>query len=125
MLLPSEVEARAMIPALRALIARKLIEAHNLPQQKVANMLGVTQAAVSNYLREVRGAGISIDLSGDTLNLIDDIVHMLLDGADSVQLLEKFHDTVGLMKGKRVMCNVHQQMEPNLDIKRCHICDAT
>ena len=73
MLLPSEVEARAMIPALRALIARKLIEAHNLPQQKVANMLGVTQAAVSNYLREVRGAGISIDLSGDTLNLIDDI----------------------------------------------------
>ena len=55
MSVPCEVMARRLLPALRALIARELVERHGLAQSKVASLLGVTQASVSHYLSAKRG----------------------------------------------------------------------
>ncbi len=55
MLLPSEIEARSLIPAIRSLLARKLTTEYDLKEEIVAKVLGVTQAAVSNYIRGTRG----------------------------------------------------------------------
>ena len=55
MLLPSEIEARSLIPAIRSLLARKLTTEYDLKEEIVAKVLGVTQAAVSNYVRGTRG----------------------------------------------------------------------
>ena len=57
MLLPAEIETKTSIPALRALIAKKLIGVHKMNQKQAANSLGVTQAAISNYMRGTRGTG--------------------------------------------------------------------
>ena len=53
--LPCEVIAKRVLPALRAMIARELVERHGLPQSKVASLLGVTQASISHYLSAKRG----------------------------------------------------------------------
>jgi len=52
---PCEVIARRFLPALRALVARELIERHGLAQSRVASLLGVTQASISHYLSAKRG----------------------------------------------------------------------
>ena len=49
MLLPSEIEAKSLIPAVRAILAKKLIGEYSLKEEDVAKDLGITQAAVSNY----------------------------------------------------------------------------
>ena len=51
MLLPSEIEAKSLIPAVRAILAKKLIGEYSLKEEDVAKDLGITQAAVSNYDR--------------------------------------------------------------------------
>lgn len=51
-------QAVSLFPTIRAAIARKLIAEHNIPQAKVAEALGITQAAVSQYLKSVRGKQI-------------------------------------------------------------------
>ena len=43
------------IPAIRALIARDLIEVHNMTQKNAAKRLGMTQPAVSQYKKHSRG----------------------------------------------------------------------
>ena len=48
MLLPSEIEAKSLIPAIRSILAQKLIKEYRLKEEDVAKVLGVTQAAVSN-----------------------------------------------------------------------------
>jgi len=53
--LPCEVIVRGVLPALRALIARKLVRDHGFTQASVADFLGVTQATVSHYLASKRG----------------------------------------------------------------------
>lgn len=51
-----EVFTKIFLPAIRALIAEKLIEKYNLTQIEVAKKMGLTQAAISHYLRSKRGA---------------------------------------------------------------------
>ena len=55
MLLPSEIEAKSLIPAIRAILAKKLIKEYKMKEEIVAKVLGVTQAAISNYVRGIRG----------------------------------------------------------------------
>jgi predicted transcriptional regulator len=125
LLLPSEVEAKTIIPALRSLIAKKLINTYHLPQQKVAEMLGITQAAVSNYIREVRGIGVSLEDSAEARKLVDGIVRSILEGVDQVTLMKKFNEAVTTIKAKRLMCDLHQKLEPSLDAQSCHICEPS
>ena len=55
MLLPAEIESKTLIPALRAILAKNLAENHNVREDEISKMIGVTQAAISNYIRGTRG----------------------------------------------------------------------
>ena len=55
MSVPCEVIVRRVLPALRAMIARELVEKYGFAQAQVASLLGVTQASVSHYLSAKRG----------------------------------------------------------------------
>ncbi|MBI4895550.1 MAG: helix-turn-helix domain-containing protein [Candidatus Aenigmarchaeota archaeon] len=48
-------QAVSLFPTIRAAIARKLINENGVSQAKVAEALGITQAAVSQYMKSVRG----------------------------------------------------------------------
>ena len=48
MILPEELASKSVIPAIRALIVKRLVEEHGMTQQEAAKLLGVTQPAVSN-----------------------------------------------------------------------------
>lgn len=50
-----EVIAFEVLPAVRAMIARELMIKHKLSQRKAALLLGVSQPAVSQYKRDLRG----------------------------------------------------------------------
>ncbi len=52
---PCEQIVKFIIPSVRALIAQSLVEDHGLTQVVVAEKLGITQAAISYYLRSKRG----------------------------------------------------------------------
>ena len=51
MLLPSEIESKSLIPVVRAIMAKKLSGEYYLKEGDIAKLLGVTQAAISNYVR--------------------------------------------------------------------------
>ncbi|MEM5805528.1 MAG: hypothetical protein QW156_03430 [Candidatus Aenigmatarchaeota archaeon] len=53
-----EVVATDLIPAIRAIMAKELIEKYNLPQVVVSKKLGITEAAVSQYKKGIRGLKI-------------------------------------------------------------------
>jgi len=76
MLLPAEIESRSLIPALRAILAKKLSEKYSIHEDEISKMLGVTQAAVSNYIRGTRGDPKLIEkLQGEkqVTEMLDDI----------------------------------------------------
>lgn len=52
---PCEEIVQEFLPAFRSLIAKELIDKYNFSQVEVAEKLGTTQAAVSQYLSSKRG----------------------------------------------------------------------
>ena len=50
-----ETMALYVIPAIRAMVARNLMENHGMTQKEAAKKLGMTQPAVSQYRKHLRG----------------------------------------------------------------------
>lgn len=53
-----EVFVSDILPSVRALVARELMETYGMNQIEISKKLGITQPAVSQYKRELRGQKI-------------------------------------------------------------------
>ena len=73
---PCEIMVQKVLPAIRAELARVMMIEHNCTQQKVADILGLSRAAVSQYVSEKRGA--EIGFSDDTKAVISQFATELL-----------------------------------------------
>ena len=127
MLLPAEIESKTLIPALRAILAKKLAEDHNVREEEISKMLGVTQAAISNYIRGTRGdpALIAKLLSDKQVsNLIDELTENLSsDMAYTPSSLSKFIGLCNYIKSSLLICEIHHNLESNIDEKICKECE--
>jgi len=56
--LPQEIEVWYVIPAVRRELAQVLAEKHNMKQKDIAKILGITEAAVSQYVHNKRAQEI-------------------------------------------------------------------
>ena len=129
MLLPSEIEAKSLIPAVRAILAKKLIGEYSLKEEDVAKDLGITQAAVSNYVRGTRG---DIDLISklesvrEVMRMIDDIAKDLsTNKAYTPSTLAKFVGLCNYMRYTLIICDGHHSIESNIDEQICEQCRGT
>jgi predicted transcriptional regulator len=129
MLLPSEIEAKSLIPAVRAILAKKLIGEYSLKEEDVAKDLGITQAAVSNYVMGTRG---DIELISklesvrEVMRMIDDIAKDLsTNKAYTPSTLAKFVGLCNYMRYTLIICDVHHSIESNIDEQICEQCRGT
>lgn len=129
MLLPSEIEAKSLIPAVRAILAKKLIKEYSLKEEDVARVLGITQAAVSNYVRGTRGDVELIEKLEsvrEVMRMIDDIAKDLsTNKAYTPSTLAKFVGLCNYMRYTLIICDVHHTMESNIDEQICEQCRGT
>lgn len=59
-MLPQEVEVWYIIPALRKELSKQLVRKHELSYEKAGKMLGITKAAISQYLSDKRANKIKL-----------------------------------------------------------------
>ncbi len=129
MLLPSEIEAKSLIPAVRAILAKKLIKEYSLKEEDVARVLGITQAAVSNYVRGTRGDVeliAKLESVREVMRMIDDIAEDLsTNKAYAPSTLAKFVGLCDYMRYTLIICDVHHSMESDIDEQICEQCRPT
>ncbi|HEY7694569.1 MAG TPA: helix-turn-helix domain-containing protein [Nitrososphaeraceae archaeon] len=126
MLLPSEIESKLLIPAVRAILSKELVLEKGLKEEEVARMLGITQAAVSNYLRGTRGDNELIaklmSLS-EIMSMIKEISNDLsTNRAYTAKTLSKFIALCNYMRYSLIICDAHHSLERNIDEKVCEQC---
>ena len=127
MLLPAEIESKTLIPALRAILAKKLAEDHDIREDEISKMLGVTQAAVSNYIRGTRGDPSLIAkllAEKQVAILVDELTENLSsDMAYTPASLSKFIGMCNYIKSSLLICDIHHNLESNIDEKVCKECE--
>jgi len=127
LLLPAEIESKTLIPALRAILAKKLAEDHKIREDEISKMLGVTQAAVSNYIRGTRGDPKLIQklLAEEQVSkLVDELTDSLSsDMAYTPSNLSKFIGLCNYIKSSLLICDIHHNLETDIDEKVCKECE--
>ncbi len=123
MSMPCEVAVKSVVPAIRAGLAKKLTQTYKLKQSDIANLLGITQTAVSKYTRDVRGRVVMIERVGEVQQMITETAEMLANGEMSRrQLIMRFCEICKLVRQKGLMCELCKRSNPSLDISQCLIC---
>ncbi|MGQ9544959.1 MAG: transcriptional regulator, partial [Candidatus Bathycorpusculaceae bacterium] len=123
LIVPCEIAVKSVIPAIKALIAKQLVEEHGLKQEKVAEILGISQSAVSKYTRKVRGYVIKIDGIEEIEPLIEKMVGLLEGGTyPRREFLKIFCQTCLTIRKTRLMCQFCIKTEPKTSIEECDFC---
>jgi predicted transcriptional regulator len=124
MILPEELASKSVIPAIRALIVKRLVEEYDMTQQEAAKLLGVTQPAVSKYLHQKRGAAIRLsgikEIEQATTEIADLVSSQKADQAD---VMSKIEAACKYVRRNRYMCDLHKRLEPEFDVNSCHVCE--
>jgi len=123
MKLPCEVAVKSVVPAIRALLAKELTETYGMKQKQAANLLGITQTAVSKYTHHVRGRVLIIEQEQEIEIQIKKTAAFLAEGRlNRTALALQICNTCKLIREKRLMCKLCKQANPTLNLEQCKLC---
>ena len=123
---PYEIVAKSALPALRAMVARRLQEDYHMTQQQVAKCLGVTQASVSNYARKTRGMMVNLESDSTVTKAADKIAKELSsEEPDTREALKSMTEVLDYIRFSRMMCMLHGDLEPDFRVEGCYACEGT
>lgn len=127
--LPTEVEYWYVLPVIRKELAKKLKELGKLRQKEVADILGISESAVSQYLKGTRAGledpdnGIEIEIPAwlheeirlSTLRILDNKTNRMIFLKEINNLLFKIRQ-----KPTAFLCRVHRAF--GIAEENCIIC---
>ena len=124
MILPEELASKSVIPAIRALVVKRLVEKHGMTQQEAAKLLGVTQPAVSKYLHQKRGAAIKLTGIKEIDAATDEIADLVSTRkVPQLEVMGRIEAACYYVRRNRYMCDLHKKLEPGIDVTSCHVCE--
>jgi uncharacterized protein len=105
LILPCEIGVKTVLPAIKAIMARQIVEKHGLNEQQTAELLGLSQSAVSRYMNKERGNLLEIKDSTEVLALIEQMVTFLIkDPNNKTEIFKLFCQTCSAIREKGLMC---------------------
>ena len=117
--MPQEIEVWYTIPALRREIAKAMLE-EKLTQKEIAKIMGITEAAVSQYLHSKRAKDVLFpkNIQASIKESAKKII------ADPKQLMNEMMHLTRLEDTKQVTCKLHKKHDANLPMD-CESCFET
>ncbi|MBI2558059.1 transcriptional regulator [Candidatus Woesearchaeota archaeon] len=117
--MPQEIEVRYILPAIRRELARIFIQEHKLSQKEAARMLGLTEAAVSQYRHSKRAK--EVVFSGKVVNEIKASADKILAQKDNRQrVIAEMYRISGLTSVRQILCDLHRSQSKELE--HCNVC---
>lgn len=117
-----EVMVLEVLPGVRAMIARELVEEYGFSQKIAAERLGTTQPAISQYKRQLRGHKLKVFKNNPKLlDKIGSITKRTASGELSPdQIIIEFCGICKFLRSSGIACEIHRNMYPSLE--KCRVC---
>ena len=116
--MPQEIEVRYILPAIRRELARTLIKDHKLSQKEAANILGLTEAAISQYRHSKRAK--EVIFSDSVADEIKKSAEKILSGKSKQKVIGEIYRISNLTTVRQVLCDLHRSQSK--DLATCNIC---
>jgi len=115
---PCELIVWYVIPTIRAELSKELIKL-GLSQKEVSEKLGITQSAVSQYVKDKRGRGIPVNKQ--VRKAIKTLAKEIADGTAGKDVIPGICAVCAIVKQSGSLCDLHRQ-EDDGDLEGCDVC---
>ncbi|MEM2119242.1 MAG: helix-turn-helix domain-containing protein [Candidatus Bathyarchaeia archaeon] len=123
MSLPCEIALKCLLPPVRAMLAKELMEKHKLNQAEVAKILGVSQPAVSLYCRKLRGVSLNLDEDEKIMGLVKDFADDLArESIPRKVFILRFCEICRAVRAEGFLCEIHKKIDPSIAVEACELC---
>ena len=122
MKLPCELVVFDLLPTARGELAKELVKAHGYTQAKVATLFGVTSAAISQYIKGLRGGNPYIDNSiynGVFYRQISESAERIVNGAD---VTDELCEICNFVKRVGMLDEIYLMQGAKEDLTKCREC---
>ena len=115
--MPQEIEVWYLLPALRKEISKVLIADFDFSQKQIADLLKITESAVSQYFKSKRAS--ELNFNEDELLLIKEAAKNMTE--ENNDPYNEFYKLSKKLSGSFSMCKIHYELDPSLP-QGCEIC---
>ena len=116
-----EIVVTKVLPVIRANLAKSLIQEHGFTQQNAAKTLNITQPAISQYLKELRGQSPAFDsdkkLKSMVSSMASDLAGKKLSDNEKTA---RFCELCKYVRSSKLICKFH----PPPAKTKCSLCFA-
>ena len=123
LLTPYEIVSKFVIPSLRAMVAKRLILLHGFSQKEAAQLLGVSQSAISRYLEGSRGGMIRFESTREVCQMVDELKNILVHKGDKCAFIALFTELCDHIRREKLLCEFCRKIQPDIAVQSCHGCD--
>ena len=117
--MPQEIEVRYILPAIRRELASIFINDHKMSQKEAAKILGLTEAAISQYRHSKRAK--EVIFSSEIVNELRASAKKILGDRNTKQrLIAETYRISNLAKVRHILCDIHRSQSK--DLEKCNIC---
>ncbi len=111
------------MPAVKAVMARSIVEKHGLNEKQTAELLGLSQSAVSRYVSKERGNRLELESSAEALAIIDKMVVFIIKEPDNkTEILRLFCGACTTIRESGLMCPSCKKEMPKKWAENCFFC---
>jgi predicted transcriptional regulator len=107
-------------------MARAIVEKHGMKEKQAAEILGLSQSAISRYTTKDRGNIITIEKVPEVQTLIDQMIKLILyEPHQTVETLNLFCQICKTIREKGLMCQFCQKKTRRKQAETCVFCRST
>ena len=115
-IMPQELEVWYVLPTIRRELAKSLLDLQ-LSREKISEILGVSKASISHYLRRKRGNEVEFD---------DELIKKIKESAIRIvenenNYLEEVQELCKFIRVSRRLCQIHME-KSNSSYATCTVC---
>jgi predicted transcriptional regulator len=123
LLIPCEIGVKTVLPAMRSLMARAIVEKYEMKEKQAAEILGLSQSAISRYTKKNRGNIITIENEPEVQALIDQLIGLLLhEPQQKKEIVKLFCQTCKTIREKGLMCPLCKKKTTKIWAETCTFC---
>jgi len=116
-ILPQEIDVWYLIPSIRREISKILFEKYNLKQKEIAEILQISEAAVSQYRKQKRA--VKIIFKKEELKIIEEIAVKIIKDKPNSNIY--FYELTQRLRKCSSVCNLHHKLDDSIS-DNCNIC---
>jgi len=123
---PCVAMVRHVLPTIRVLVMKELIEKYNMRKIDASARMELTPAAITQYFKGERGATFlnEISQSEETMKRVSRLAEALArDDAPIESVIEQLCGMCVTIRTEEILCKLHRKDLPSLKEHKCTICE--